>query len=102
MIDAVNKDSADVYAAFCFIGENNGCSDQIVFYHCQIQMSFPSHLFVPFYRIKSGRTVTFCSADIYICFKSSDRHIHDFFCLICFCFDNIHLSFPNIFFIFQK
>ena len=58
-------------------------------------MSFLSHLFVPFHRIKSGRTVTFCSADIYISFKSSDRHFHDFFYLICFCFDNIHLTSPN-------
>ncbi len=50
---------------------------------------------MPFYRIKSGRTVTFYSADIYICFKSSDRHFHDFFYLICFCFDNNHLTSPN-------
>ena len=58
-------------------------------------MSLARHLFVPFYRIKSGRTITFCSADIYICFKSSDRHIYDFFYMICFCFDNNHLTSPN-------
>ena len=95
MIDAVNKYSADVYAVFCFIREYNGCSDHVIFYHCQIQMPLPSHLLMPFYRIKSGRTVTFCSADIYICFKSSDRPFHGFFYLICFCFDNIHLTSPD-------
>jgi len=95
VIDAVNKYSANVYPVFCFIREYNGCPDQIFFYHCRIQMSLPSHLFMPFYRIKSGRTVTFYSADIYICFKSSDRHFHDFFYLICFCFDNNHLTSPN-------
>ncbi len=59
MIDAVNKYSANVYAVFCFIMEYNGCPDQIFSYHCQIQMPFTGHLFMPFYRIESGRTITF-------------------------------------------
>ncbi len=58
-------------------------------------MPLPSHLLMPFYRIESRRTITFCPANIYICFKSSDRHIYDLFYLICFCFDNIHLTSPD-------
>jgi len=57
---------------------------QIIFYHCLIQMPFPGHLFMPFYRIKSRRALTVYSANIYICFKSSDTHFYDFFYLFCF------------------
>ena len=79
MIDAINKNPANVDALFCFIREYNGCPYQIIFYHCLIQMPFPGHLFMPFYRIKSRRAPTFYSANIYICFKSSDTHFYDFF-----------------------
>lgn len=60
-------------------------------------MPLSGHLLMPFDRIKSGRTITFCSPYIYICFKSSDRHIYDSFYLICFCFYNIHAINHNSF-----
>ena len=47
------------------------------------------------------RTVSFCSANINICFKSSDRNIYDLFYLICFCFDNIHSTSPKLVFFIE-
>ena len=95
MIGAINKNPANVYAAFCFIREYNSCPYQIIFDHCLIQMPLPGHLLMPFYRIEFRRTITFYPANIDICFKSSDRHIYDSLYLICFCFDNIHPTSPN-------
>ena len=95
MIDAIDKNPANVYAVFCFIREYDGCPYHVIIYHCLIQMSLPGYLFMPFYRIKFRRTITLRPANIYICFKSSDRHIYDFFYLFCFCFDNIHPTSPD-------
>ena len=86
----INKYSANVDTFFSFIQEYNGCPYQFFSDHRLIQMPLPGHLLMPFCRIESGRTISLCAADIYICFKSSDRHIYDFFYLICLCFDNIH------------
>ena len=94
MIDAINKNPAYVYAVFCFIREYNGSPYQIFSDHCLIQMSLPGHLLMPCDRIKFRRALPFSSADIDICFKSSDRHIYDFFDLFCSCFDNIHSTSP--------
>ena len=95
MIDAVNKNPANVYAFFCFIREYYGSPYQIIFYHCLKQMPLPGHLSMPFYRIKFRGALTFFPADITICFKSSDRHSYDFFYLFCLCFDNIHPTSPD-------
>jgi len=95
MIDAINKDPANEYAFFCFVREYNGSPYQIVSYHCLIQMPLPGHLFMPFYRIKFRRARAFYSANITICFKSSDRHIYDFIYLFFCCFDNIHPASPD-------
>ena len=96
MIDAVNKYSADIHTVFCFIPKYDGCSHNIFSDHCLIQMPLLSHLFMPFHRIISGRTVTFCSADIYVCFKCSDRHVYNSFQLVFFSCNNIHSTSSNV------